>query len=117
MRSVRDSENPEGAIDCGISGWIDYWTRGKTGGSGAGERDSWSGVQLLTTNSRIKSQESVADEGSGQDYWGTAAQGTSTRAWEGSSKWILKSPTIRTKPIPGESDGDPGPYLLALQPF
>lgn len=45
MRSERDSENPEGAIDCGISGWKDYWTQGKTGGSGAGERDSWSGVQ------------------------------------------------------------------------
>lgn len=34
---MRDSENPEEAIDCGISGSKDYWTRGKTGGGRAGE--------------------------------------------------------------------------------
>lgn len=74
-------------------------------------------MQLLVTNSRIKSQESLADEGSGQDYWAAAAQGTANRAWKGSSRWILKSPTIRTKLILRKSDGDPGAYFLVLQPF
>lgn len=73
-------------------------------------------MHLLMTISRIKSQESVTDESSGQGYW-AAARGTVTRAWEGSSKRILKSPRIRLKLILGKSDGDPGTNFLALQPF
>lgn len=37
MRRVRNSENPEGAIDCGIGEWRDYRTRGQVGGGGTGE--------------------------------------------------------------------------------
>lgn len=56
MGRVRDSEKTAGTIGCGISGWKNYWAQGKTGGGRAGKWESWGGVQLLTTNSRVKSQ-------------------------------------------------------------
>lgn len=57
-------------------------------------RNNGGGVQLLMTNSRVKSGDSVA-EGGRQDRW-AAVQGTVARVWEGSSMWILESPGIRT---------------------
>lgn len=39
MRKVRESENPEGAIDCRVGGVEGYWTQeGKIGG---GKAEEW----------------------------------------------------------------------------